>query len=136
MHSRGKPAAVFNLKERVLGSKKSSAEPTVIVKPETGEVFDTPKDIKAASLNYCVKLLTNRPPKEEYEEIYKYKKELHEQRMKETISNDLDEMPLDLFNKALEKIKHKSGDKYKFMVRGGDSLLNTIFHLFFVIWKE
>ena len=57
-----------------MGSKKSMQEPAVIRDPDTKEYVTDTKEIKRISLKYCVDLLTNRDPKDGYEEIVKIKK--------------------------------------------------------------
>ena len=73
MNKKGKSAAVFELKERILGSKMASMEAVVLEDPETGCVVDSPEEIKAVSLAYCTNLLTNRMPTKGYEGITQYK---------------------------------------------------------------
>ena len=66
---KGKAAAVFTLKEKILGKKKIGQEPTILKDPDTGKELSKHDEIKEASLNYCVQLLTNLQPKDEYREI-------------------------------------------------------------------
>ena len=65
---KGKSAVIFNLKDRIVGKKKTIQEATTMVDPETKEDLKTRKKIKEASLSYCVDLLTNRSPKPGLEE--------------------------------------------------------------------
>ena len=46
LENKGRSAAIFNLKDRVLGSRKTSQEPTVIIDKVKGEIYDTPATIK------------------------------------------------------------------------------------------
>ena len=55
--------------------------------------------------------------------------------MSDQVTDDIEELPLNLFNKALKKVNEKPGDKYKFIVRGGFSLKNALFTLFSIVWK-
>ena len=108
---KGKASAVFNLKERILGSKKSHQEPVVLVDPETkSEVFH-PQDIKRVTLNYCVNLLKNKEPKEEYKEIVRFKERVHLERMEEIIDDDIEELSLESFSNTVENLQKKTGDK-------------------------
>ena len=66
--SKGKTAAIFKLKEKMFGSKKTPLDQIAILDPDTNNLVFTPKEIKAASLKYCTKLLTNQEPREEYKE--------------------------------------------------------------------
>ena len=47
---KGKSAVVFNLKEKVLGSKKAQQEPAVIKNPDTDELVTEVEEIKKISL--------------------------------------------------------------------------------------
>ena len=66
--SKGKTAALFQLKNKVVGSRKASQEPTTIIDPDSGAVVFTPNKIKETILKYCKNLLTNRIPNKDYEE--------------------------------------------------------------------
>ncbi len=57
---KGNAATAFKLKEKIVGMKKNSQEPTVIIDSKTQESITTPKGILKASLEYCTNLLTNR----------------------------------------------------------------------------
>ena len=119
---KGRAAAIFKLKDKVIGPRKSPLEPAMIVDPESGvEIFE-PEDIKRVSLKYCVELLTNRTPKEEYRELFKEKEGLHWLRMSESIENDLEELTPEMFDKTLNMISRKPGEKYNFILKGGKSL--------------
>ena len=108
---KGNSAAVFRVKERVLGSRKSSADPSAIKDPSTGKLFFHPSGIKKVSVQYCKELLTNRAPKEEFEEDLKWKQLVHSVRMKE--ENDDVEFSEEMFHDSLELLKKKGNKKYK-----------------------
>ena len=99
---KGKSAAIFKLREKILGTKKSPQDQVVIKDPTTQVDVYTPDGIKEATLEYCVKLLTKSEPKAEFKEIVEQKKTLHFERMKETIENDYDNLTPELFYKVLE----------------------------------
>ena len=120
--TKGISAAVFKLREGVLGSSKSSSDPIIINDPVSGSPVMSPDQIKSITLNYCVKLLTNREPKSGYFEVIRKKEQLHEIRMKEVIVNDCDLLTPEMFNSALRHLKIKHFDKYKFILKGGSSL--------------
>ena len=73
MKNKGRSAAIYKLKEKVLGPKENKAEAMGIEDPETGQLITEPGAINETTLNYCLDLLTDRQPKPEYEEIYKEK---------------------------------------------------------------
>ena len=82
---KGKAAAVFSLKDRVVGSKKTPQEQVVIIDPKTGNEATDPKEIKRISLEFCLNLLKTMEPKEKYAGIIAKKRELHEERMSEIV---------------------------------------------------
>ena len=55
--------------------------------------------------------------------------------MKERTEND-PEFTRELFVETLQELKKKGGGKYKFILRAGNSLLNAMFKLYKVVWKE
>ena len=133
---KGKTAAIFDLKERVIGSKKSGMETVAVVHPETGILVTSPKAIKKVSLDYCVKLLTNREPKDSFKKILETKESLHQERMREEVEDDLGELTIIEFNNALKKVSSTHREKYKFILNSGASLLKAIFKLFSLVWRK
>jgi hypothetical protein len=121
------------LKENVLGSKKTQQEPAVIKDPASGHIVTDVKEIKRISLKYCIDLLTNGKPKPEYEELIEMKKVVHKERMKEVIENYV-EFSEKLFNECLEILKKKNNKKYEFLLRAGSSLKKCLVDLFRYIW--
>ena len=69
LNTKGRSAAIFDLKQRVVGSEDDPPEAVVLEDPDTGRIVDSPEEIKRVSLKYCKDLLTNRTPKEEFEDI-------------------------------------------------------------------
>ena len=57
---KGKSAAIFVTKERIVGPKSAAQEATVLTDPKSGAEVSTPSDIKCVSLDYCKALLTKR----------------------------------------------------------------------------
>ena len=106
---KGVSAAVFNLRGDILGSSKSSSDPISINDPTTGLPILSPMEIKKVTLDYCVKLLTNRKPKDEYIEVMRQKELLHDIRMQEIISNDFMELTPEMFNSTLRYLARKNG---------------------------
>ena len=84
--SKGKSAAVFGLRDKILGKKKSAQEQVVITDPSTGEDVYTPEEIKRVSLDYCVNLLTQKKPKAKYKERIKGKQIRHQEHMHHCIT--------------------------------------------------
>ena len=122
--TKGKAAVIFNLKEKIVGEKKSVQEATVLIDHESKKEVYTPEEIKRVSIEYCQKLLTNREPKAEYKEDLELKKDIHRIRMEENIANDV-EFSNELFQNSLNMLEKKTGSKYAFILKSGVSLKNA-----------
>ena len=132
---RGKIASVFKLKEIVTGKKKVIQEATVLFDPESNAEVTEVEAIKSLSLNHCKKLLTNRPPKSGYESDLQLKSVLHDDRMRESIPEEEFELSYEMFNAALMRLKVKHASKFSFILKGGKSLICSIFSLCLTVWK-
>ena len=75
-NEKGKSAAVFGLREKILGNKKRPQERVVLSDPKTGKDVSTPAEIKKVSLNYLVDLLSKKTVKDEYADVLNAKREL------------------------------------------------------------
>ena len=126
---RGKIASVFKLKEIVTGKKKVIQEATVLFDPESNAEVTEVEAIKSLSLNHCKKLLTNRPPKSGYESDLQLKSVLHDYRMRDSIPEEEFELSYEMFNAALMRLKVKHASKFSFILKGGKSLICSIFSL-------
>ena len=131
---KGKSAAIFKLKDKIIGSKKSAQEAIVMKDPETSEELLSNKELKEASLKYCVQLLTNRAPKEGYVNGLDLIDRVHEARMNERIENDVEFSEV-IFEKSLKDLKVKKKEKYEFILNGGKDLKSALFNLFDLVWK-
>ena len=100
-NDKGKSAAVFGLRGKILGNKKTPQERVVLSDPKTGQDVCTPAEIKKVSLNYLVDLLSKKTVKDEYAEVLNVKRELHFERMKEVIDEDINELSSETFEKIL-----------------------------------
>ena len=63
---KGRTAAVFRLKSKIIGNKKESPEASSIKDPFTNELLFNKVDIKKASVDYVVDLLKNNEPRDEF----------------------------------------------------------------------
>ena len=131
---KGRSAVIFNLKDRVVGKKKSVQEATTMKHPKTGKELTDRKEIREASLEYCVDLLTNRSPKPGFEEGVELIDRIHETRMTETVEDDI-ELTSTIFENSLKEIEKKNKKKYEFILNGGDDLKNALFKLCCMVWK-
>ena len=114
---KGKIAAIFNLKETLVGKKKVGQEATSLLNPVTNKEIHTIDEIKQVSLQYCKDLLTNRFPRDGYVKILEDKYRLHELRMNEIVSDDI-VLTDTMLNQALQRLKSKHPHKYQFILKG------------------
>ena len=63
---KGKSAAIFNLRDSVIGEKKIALEAIVMKDPNSNLELTNPKSIRSAALFYCYNLLQNREPKADF----------------------------------------------------------------------
>ena len=103
---KGKAAAVFGLKKKVVGSKIEPDAPSVILDPVTKAPIMKPSEIKETCVDYCKNLLTNREPKPEFNEDIEWKRKVHDVRMEERLENDV-KYSEEMFTDTLRSIKKK-----------------------------
>ena len=133
--SRGRAAAIFHTKDKIVGNKAAVAEAVVLINPKTKEEVTTPMEIKKVSLDYCTDLLTNRKPKVKYEEDILMKELIHEIRMNEVVIDDIEELSEFRFNATYDTLVKKPGSKYKFIMNGGPFLKAALLKLCQVVWR-
>ena len=98
---KGRSASVFKLKEMIVGSKKQKQEPSSVKDTKSNkEVFDV-DNIKKKTLEYCVDLLTNRQPRDDFLNDVESKNSIHDVRMEIRNADDEMEYSEDLFNEAI-----------------------------------
>ena len=135
-YKRGNVAAVFKLKETIAGSKKVNQEPTTLIDPVTKLEVDSVKEIKRISIEYCKNLLTNREPRKGFEDIVRNKIKIHDERMAEEVPENEANLTKEMFNNALERIQRKNPKKYSFILKAGQSYIDSLFFLFQAVWKH
>ena len=129
-------AAMYKLKDKVLGVKEPSIDAMPIEDPETGILLTDPEEINEVTLKYCLDNLKDREPKEEFKNIHQNKLHLHTLRMNESIENDMEELNHSQFEDALKTVAKKHKDKYQFILKAGKSLLDALFRLYQLVWKS
>ena len=134
--SKGISAAVFRVREKVVGPKSSKQEATVIIDSKTNLEVSTPEEIKRVSLQYCVDLLTNREPKEDFIEDIYWKNMVHEVRMEEIVEDDFHLVTDDMLENTYSILKKKPGTKYDFIMKGGPAAKAALFRLCKTVWKK
>ena len=133
-NTKGRSAAIFNLKAKVIGEKKVQQEATSIEDPITGEIIFDTNQIKATSLNYLKNLLKNREPKEEYKNDMKVINILHEERTKEDVE-EVNDLTHDDFSRLMKHLEKNNKSKYKFILKAGESFKKCLFKLFKITWE-
>ena len=132
---KGRSAVVFNLKDRIVGNKKDSEEPTAIIDPKTLKKTFTPSKIIKVCADYVQELLAKKEPKEAFKDDIEWKHEVHKVRMSEMIENDV-EMTNEMFFSTLDNLKKKGGTKYNLITKAGKSLKNALLKLYKVVWDQ
>ena len=93
-------------------------------------------EIKEVSLDYCVKLLTNRKPKDEYSDDIKLKNLVHDARMKLSSDDDNDQFSKDIFYETVEFLKKENNKKFETITKCGKSLQIALCNLFEKVWNS
>ena len=75
------------------------------------------------------------PVDEDLKQAVDFNKQLHNLHLNEVIVGDVEELPVDIFNKTFERLVKKPGDKYDFFIKGGNSLKEALFNLCQIVWK-
>ena len=55
--------------------------------------------------------------------------------MKEVVPDDINSLTPEMFNSALQGLARKHPEKYKFILKGGSSLLDALYSIYFSVWK-
>ena len=131
---KGSSAALYNLKEKILGSKKCSQEAVSMEDPETGSMIVEKSKLKEASISYVAKLLTNREPKEEYKAEFEIMENLHDIRRLESDNNE--EFTESDFEDLIKQLEKKNKSKYQFILKAGKLYHRILFLLFKVEVEE
>ena len=135
-NTKGKSAAIFHLKDKVVGRKKIGQEATTMIDHVTSEELVTRGKIKEAALNYCVDLLTNRSPKVGFEEDVRLKDMIHEARMNEVVDDDGDaRLSIEVFENSLKELEKKNKEKYAFILKSGNDYKQALYKLFSLVWN-
>ena len=112
----GRVGQIFKMKEMIGVLKKAAVEPHAIKDPKTDKLLVANKDIKNATLAYCVDNLTNRSTDPEAESFIEVRKAVVEEKIKEA-SEDTLEISKDDFELVLKKFKSKQTKSYDFLTK-------------------
>ena len=130
---KGKSAGIFKLKDNIIGTKKAEQEATSLIHFQSGIELTNPKDIKDASLQYCVQLLSNREPREDYRIDCELKDLIHVTRMAEEIPDDINHLTNEMFEETYKALGSKVG-KYEFIMKGGAALKSALLKVCQSVW--
>ena len=103
--------------------------------PESGEIIVEREKLKEASVNYVSKLLTNRSPKEEFKNDFELMESLHELRVKESPTFQVEISDED-FQEFLKQISQKKKEKNQFILKAGKSYHKVLLALYRKVWKS
>ena len=132
---KGNAAAIFKLKNKIIGKKSEPDAPSVMLDPVTKLPILEPAQIKQTCVDYVSNLLIDREPKAEFAEDIKLKKQIHEVCMKERLVHE-PEYTEEMFNQTLKTLKRKAGNKYECILKGGKSLLKALNKLYRIVWEK
>ena len=132
---KGKSAAVFKLKDKIVGSKKIAQEAVSMKDPESGELIIENEKLKEASAKYVSNLLTNRIPLEEFRDEFHSMEFLHEIRMNNN-SDSKSTITKNDYQNFLKQIAKKSKEKYQFILKAGQSLHDALYALYKRVWES
>ena len=88
----GRTTNVFKMREAITGKKKAKQEAHAIIDEETEELIVSNSEIKNVTLKYCLKVLENNEPDEDFQFLAKLKDEAHKLRMEDEDMEDELEM--------------------------------------------
>ena len=132
-NEKGKSAAVFKLKDKIVGNKKVGQEAVSMKDPVSGELIVEQEELKKASAKYVSSLLTNRPPLNEFKEEFECMEALHDLRMNEdSDSLSISDGDYELF---LKQVSKKCKDKYQFILKAGKSFHVALLALYRCVWS-
>ena len=116
---------IFKLKDEIMGGKKSGQEPTAMKDPDTGELLVSGKEIKKATLKYCINNLKNNKVSENVREIVKLKENLHNIRMNQETKDEF-QIEVKEFDEVVKKFASKDTKSYDFLIKAGDGFKQAI----------
>ena len=122
----GRAGSIFKMKEVINGPKKGGQEPTAIKNPITGELVVSNEEIKKVTLAYCVDNLTKKSTNTDVEKEKDLRKTVHELRMKEEDTEEL-EIGWKDFEEVLKKFGLKKTKSYDFLLKSGKRYQEVMF---------
>ena len=115
----GRVGNIFRIKKLIGGPKKTPQEAAAIKDPKTGELLVSKKDIKRATLEYCVQNLKNNKPNGDLKDQVIMRKRTKIEKMKDR-QGETFHVNYDDFEEVLTKLAVKSTRTYDFLLNAGD----------------
>ena len=106
---------VWELKKKIVGSKKSTQQATAIIDPSTGKLAVSKQEIKDVTLKYCKDTLEDNEVEEGFKETIERKKEKVKQKLSE--SDGCFEIKQETFDHVINKFKKSKKANYDFIVK-------------------
>ena len=128
LQGKGRLTRIFKMKQKVLGSKKTSQEPSAIRDPASGDLLVSNADIKRTTLQYCVNNLKNNAVSKNVETIQKLKEYMHQLRLVENNTEEI-EIDKDEFDNLMNHFSKKDIKSYDFLLKAGESYKEAMFML-------
>ena len=122
----GKMGAVFKMKNKLVGHKKSHQDPTAIRDPTTKDLVVSPEDIKRVTLEYCANNLKGNKPSNHVKEQVEKRTIYQKQRM-EVTSGDTFDITIEDFQTVLDRFMSKQTNTYDFLLKAGPKYRYAIF---------
>ena len=64
------------------------------------------------------------------------KNQLHDAHMDEIMEDDIQELSWDQFSETIASLREKKSSKYEFILKGGPSVIEAVFHLCKAVWHS
>ena len=125
----GRVNNVFKMREVVVGKKKARQEAHAVVDEETKELVVSNAEIKRVTLDYCMKVLKNNEPAEEFKVFANLKEEVHRLQMEDKEMKEETDITLEYFFLTLVKFESKKSATYSFIDNAGLKFRLAIFKL-------
>ena len=134
---KGRAAAMFKLFESVNGPKKLGQDPVAMIDPKSNKLVFDPSEIKKISLEYCYNLLQKSTANPGFENEIFVQDMLHLARNETNEDfDDSGDITVNDMKSRMKKLAKKGPEKYRFLLKSGNSFKEVIFELCKKVWME
>ena len=102
---------VLKMRKFVAGFKKQKQEALAVIDSSTGKMVVSCEEIKRVNLEHCVRVLKNKIPKPEIQQLLKFQSELHDIIMKEDADKETS-ITQEEYDEVLLKFKKKNNKSF------------------------